>query len=130
MIGLDTSAIIDIFKGKESLKKFLEENNEPLAVTTLSYLELFFGLDLKNQKHMIEAKYYKELFSEMLNLNLTMKSCEEASRIFWHLREQGKTIGQFDCVISAILIQNGINKILTSNGKHFRNIKELKVIEY
>ena len=48
MIGLDTSAIIDIFKGDKSIKLILEKNREPLAATIMSYLELSFGLDLEN----------------------------------------------------------------------------------
>lgn len=130
MIGLDTSAIIDIFRGDEKIKQFLENNNGPLAVTIMSYLELFFGLDPKNTKHNEEGSYYDEFFKSTYNIDLTKSACEEASKIFWNLKREGKSIEQFDCVIAAIFTTNGINKILTRNSKHFDKIKELKVLSY
>ena len=130
MIGLDTSAIIDIFKGDEKIKKFLESNKEPLAANVMSYLELFFGLDPSNAKHQEEGKYYEEFFKILHNADLTKGACEEASRIFWNLKREGKTIEQFDCVIAAIFLESGITKILTRNLKHFENIKDLKAITY
>jgi len=130
MIGLDTSAIIDFFKGNEKIKYFMDINKEPLAATTISYLELFFGLDLSNSKHQVEAQYYSELFENLYNIELTKETCEKASEIFWKLRKEGKTIEQFDCVIAALFLSNGIKKILTRNKKHFDNIKELSVISY
>ena len=130
MIGLDTSAIIDIFKGNNDIKPFLENNKEPLATTMMSYLELFFGLNPENPKHTSEGKYYQEFFKNLYNVDLNMESCEEASKIFWRLKKEGKTIEQFDCVIAASFIASGINKILTMNPKHFEKIKQLNVISY
>src|SRR3989338_3051519 len=130
MIGLDTPAIIDVFKGDKKIKEFLDNNKEPLAVTIMSYLELFFGLNPDEPKHKTEGEYYGEFFKSLYNIDLTNDSCEEASRIFYNLKKEGKMIEQFDCVIAALLITNGINKILTRNSKHFDKIKELNVISY
>ena len=130
MIGLDTSAIIDIFKGNKNIKIFLESNKEPLAATTMSYLELFFGLNPENPKHIEEGKYYKEFFNSIYKIDLSQDSCEEASAIFWKLKKEGNVIEQFDCVIAACLITEGIKKILTGNQKHFEKIKQLSVISY
>ena len=130
MIGLDTSAIIDIFKGDKDIKEFLDSNTEPLAATIVSYLELFFGLNPKDPKHGKESEYYKEFFKSLYNIDLTKDSCELASEIFWSLKKEGKTIEQFDCVIAALLISNGINKILTRDSRHFERIRKLNVISY
>jgi predicted nucleic acid-binding protein len=130
MIGLDTSAIIDLFKGDEKIKLFLEKNKEPLAVTMISYLELFFGLDTTHQKHVDEGNYYKSFFKDVYLFDLTTLSCEKASKLFWNLKKQGKEIEQFDCTIAGIFLTNGINKILTKNPKHFERITEARVIDY
>ena len=130
MIGLDTSAIIDIFRGNTNIKQFLEDNKEPLAVTIMSYLELFFGLNPENPKHIIEGKYYGEFFKSLYNIELTKISCEEASKIFWNLKKEGKVIEQFDCVIASLFITNGVRRILTRNPKHFEKIKQFSVISY
>ncbi|MBI4452262.1 type II toxin-antitoxin system VapC family toxin [Candidatus Woesearchaeota archaeon] len=130
MIGIDTSAIIDIFKGKEKVKAILLDVKEPLALTTISYLELMFGIDPGNQKHKLEEQYYDEFFKSFLTLNLDNNSCKKASEIFWKLKRQGKTIEQFDCVIAGIFQANGINKLISKNSKHFENIPNLNVIAY
>lgn len=130
MIGLDTSAIIDVFKGEEKIKGFLENSREPLAGTIMSYLELFFGLNPKDPKHVMEGKYYQEFFKSLYNIDLTKDACEESSKIFWQLKKEGRTIEQFDCVIAALFITNGIKKILTRNPKHFERIKQLEIIHY
>ncbi len=130
MIGLDTSAVIDIFRGEEKIKQFLENNKEPFAVSIMSYLELFFGLNHENPKHKEEGKYYGGFFKSIYNLDLDKGACEEASKIFWVLRKEGKSIEQFDCVIAAIFLTNGINKILTRNSRHFDKIKGIKAISY
>lgn len=130
MIGLDTSAIIDIFRGNENIKKFIENNEEPLAATIMSYLELYFGLDPENAKHVDEAKYYDEFFEDVYNVFLTKDSCKEAQKLFWKLKKEGKIIEQFDCTIAALFIKSGIKKILTKNPKHFERINQLSVMSY
>ena len=130
MIGLDTSAIIDIFKGNQNIKLFLNGNKEPLAATIMSYLELFFGINPENPKHVEEGRYYEEFFKRVYNIDLSPDSCEEASKIFWKLKKEGREIEQFDCVIAASFISEGVEKILTGNPKHFERIKQLSVISY
>ncbi len=130
MIGLDTSAIIDIFKGETSIKHFLEHNKEPLAVTIISYLELFFGLSFERTNHIHEAQYYRDFFQRAYHLDLTKETCEKSSEIFWRLTKDGNVIEKFDCVIAAIFLVHGVDKILTRNKKHFERVKGLQVIDY
>lgn len=130
MICLDTTAIIDIFKGNKELKVLLEETNGPLATTRINYLEIMFGLNFDNSVHKKEESYYDEFFKEILILEIDNSSSKKASSIFWNLKNKGKIIGKFDCVIAGILLSKGFNKIITKNIKHFENIKELKVRGY
>ena len=130
MIGLDTSAIIDIFKGEKRIKTFLEKNKEPLASTNVNYLELFFGINPENLNHIAEGKYYDEFFKGMYNIGLSKDACKEASKIFWTLKKEGRIIEQFDCIVAACFLTSGITKILTRNPEHFNRIKQLNVISY
>ncbi len=130
MIGLDTSAIINLFEGYDNIKQFLLDNKEPLAVTIASYLELFFGLNPANPKHLEEGKYYEEFFKALYNIDLNKGSCQEDSRIFWKLKKEGRKIDQFDCLIASVFLTNGISKILAGNQKHFERIKQLNIITY
>ena len=130
MIGLDTSAIIDLFKKDMSLIKFLESTDDKVTLNQISYLELMFGLDFENKKHLSEEEYYDSLFANSLVLELNNSSCKMAGKILMRLKKIGKMIEQSDCAIAGIYLSNGVNKILTKNAKHFENIKKLKVITY
>ena len=130
MIGLDTSAIIDLFKKDLSLIKFLEETDDKFYLNQISYLELMFGMDFENKKHFSEEEYYDSLFANSLVLELNNSSCKVAGKILMRLKKVGKMIEQSDCTIAGIYLSNGINKIVTRNAKHFENIKEMKVINY
>ena len=130
MIGLDTSAIIDIFKGEGRIRNFLENNKEPLASTIVNYMELFFGINPGDARHVAEGKYYDEFFKGLYSISLSNEACKEASKIFWALKKEGRIIEQLDCVIAACFLTNGITKILTRNPEHFERIKQLNVIRY
>lgn len=130
MIGLDTTAIIDLFKGNQGIKEFLEKNKEPLASTMFNYLELQFGLDHENKKHIEESRYYEELFESIYAIELTKNACEKASQISWKLKKSGKEIEQFDCIIAALFLEKGIKKVVTRNKSHFNRIEGIEVINY
>ena len=130
MIGLDTSAIIDIFKGDEKVKELLGTISEPLALTQASYLELIFGLNLSSLVYSDEEEFYDELFSDLKCFSMDINSLKKASKIFWTLKGKGQMIDQFDSVIAGIFLNNKVNSIITRNVKHFEKIDGLKVLRY
>lgn len=130
MIGLDTTAIIDFYKGEKNLKDLIDTINEPLATNQIVYLELMYGIDPDNKEHKIEEDYYDILIESLFNFDLDAKACKKTAEIAWKLKKEGKIAEQLDCSIAAIYLINGINKIITKNTKHFENIRELKVISY
>ena len=130
MIGFDTAALIDLFKNDKSLVELITKIEDKVVLTRISYLELMFGIDQDNSKHLEEEKYFDSLFEEFNVLELDKEASKKASRISWNLQKEGKTIEPFDCAIAGILVANGVKKILTRNVKHFENIKELEVIGY
>jgi len=127
MIALDTTAIIDLFKGVDTLGKVLKNTKEPFVTTQLNYLELMFGIDGK--RHNNEESFYDKFFRDIVVYNLSNNSSKRASEIYHRLKKKGKMIDQFDCIIAGILITEGVNKIITRNVKHFSEIG-LKVISY
>ena len=130
MIGLDTTAIIDLFKGDSLLKDVLAVQKESFATAQLIYLELLFGIDPNVKAHQEEKIYYDEFFKSLVVFQLDTTTCVKASEIYWKLKKKGKIIGKFDCVIAATLLENGITQIITRNVKHFQQIPEMKVITY
>lgn len=130
MIGLDTTTVIDLFRGDEELRKVLSQQTEPFATTQLTYLELMFGLDAELNIHQQEKAYYDELFRSVLLLLLSNHACVKASELFWKLKKRGIILGKFDSTIAAIFLTNGISKIITRNKKDFEKIPGIKVIGY
>jgi len=130
MIGLDTTALIDLFKGDEDIKELLKKIDEPIILNQISYLELMFGLDSFNLNHKFEEEFYDNLFNYFMNLNLNFSSCKKAREVLWNLKRRGEIIEDFDCAIAGIFLTNNVNKIITRNIKHFEKIPGLNVISY
>lgn len=130
MIGLDTTALIDLFKENKNIKSLLGEIDDEIVLNHILYLELMLGLDFENLKHQDEEEFYDGIFNTYVVLNLDFNASKKASNILNELKRSGKIIGLFDCSIAAIYLSKGINKIITKNKKHFENIKELEIIDY
>lgn len=130
MIGLDTTAVIDLFRGDAALQVFLEKNKEPVATNIMNHLEVHFGIDPRNPKHAREVQYYEEFFHSTHFLTLTPEISRRASSIYWDLKRRGRPVAKFDCIMAACYLEQGITRILTRNGKHFAHIEGLEVVEY
>ncbi|MBI3032677.1 type II toxin-antitoxin system VapC family toxin [Candidatus Woesearchaeota archaeon] len=130
MIGLDTTAIIDLFERDEQLKKVILEQKEPLATTIINYAEIYFGLDPENKRHQLEKVYYDEFLNEVYLVEFSKEALEKIRVISWELKRKGKPIEKFDSIIAGLFLTNGISKIITRNKKHFENINGLEVISY
>lgn len=130
MIGLDTGALIDVFKQNISLKKILDETDESFVSTIINYQELLFGLDFDNPGHAEEEKVYSLFFEHLPLLPLTSLAAKKAAMLFRELQKKGMGVGRFDSMIGGILLEHGVKKIITRNARHFERIKELEVISY
>ena len=130
MIGLDTTALIDIFRNDNKLIELLDEIDDEIALNMITYLELMLGLDFKNQKHKNEEGFYDKIFNNYSVLELDYKSSKKNSEINRELKSKGNIIDPFDMAIAAIYLSNEINKIITRNVKHFENIKGIEVMSY
>ncbi len=130
MIGIDSSALIDLFKKEDSIIKLLENMEEEIVLNQISYLEIMFGLDFDNSKHKEEEVFYDKIFNNYENLDLDVNASKKSAEILFKLKKKGKIIDSFDCTIAGIYLNNSVNKIITRNIKHFENIEGLKVISY
>lgn len=130
MAVLDSTAIIDIYKKDKNLFNVLKHVEGDLSTTIMNYQETIFGLNPKDKKYQEESEYYEKLFNNLEIFNLSKKSVNKASSLFWDLSAKGEVIGEIDCLIAGICLINGIDVIITKNVKHFENIAGLKVISY
>ena len=130
MIGLDTCALIDLFKGDEDLLNLIGEIEDEFCLSQMSYFELSFGINPKIKNHLIEEKYYDLIFDNLKVLEMDNFVLKESSRLFWKMKSIGSEIGKIDSIIATSFLRAGINKIITKNKKHFEKIKGLKVLSY
>ena len=58
-------------------------------------------------------------------LGVSIRACEEASKIYKELRDKGKMISEFDILIAAIA--RAFEEKLVSRDAHFKRIGNLEV---
>ena len=131
MVCIDTSCIIDIFRGKESIESLVnttDQKKEFISIASPSVMELIKGayLGLNTQK---EIDKVKELLMSLEILTLDKISAFIGGKIEAELKQKGEMIQVIDIMIAAIVIKNN-EMLLTRNIKHFQRIKDLKIETY
>lgn len=130
MIFIDSDFIIDFLRGKENAKKIIENYEEEFATSQINVFEVFFGIFMKKDISGGEIDLAENFFDSINVFSFDEKCGRISAKIFSVLHKDGKTIGQNDCFISAVMLKNNINSIVSNNNKHFSRIKGIKVIVY
>ncbi len=124
MIVLDTSILIDYFKGKNISFNFV--TNSDAATTVITYHEILSGI--KHRKAKKEEVFYRRFFSDIKVLDFDLKAGEESSNIMARLLSLGKLVNTLDVLIAGIAITNGADKIV-SRDKDFLEISKVTGLE-
>ena len=130
MVCIDTSFIIDLFRGQSFAKSEmakLEANDEIVSVASPTIMELISNATLNENKK--EKEEIIKFLSSVIILNLEKESAILSGEIEAHLMLAGETIGIVDIMIGAIAKHNN-ETLITRNKKHFEKIPGLKVISY
>ena len=127
MIFIDTDIISYYFKGNDKVTTNLTKafkSEEPVATTIINVYEILKGLKYKNSKKKI--KLFEKLLNHILVFSLDNKVILEAADIYSHLRKKGKSIGDADILIPAIVIKNN-GMLISNNTKHYDDIPNLNL---
>jgi predicted nucleic acid-binding protein len=131
MILVDTSVIIDYFKGKNNIGtekfQYILDHEIEFGITILIYLELLQGS--KDDNEFIKLKEYLET-QKFYDIQNGKKSYEDASILYIKCRKKGYTVrSTIDLIICQIAIENEL--YLLHNDKDFDEIlkvnKNLKI---
>ena len=118
MIFLDSDILSYYFSGNEK---------DQIALTIINVYEVLKGFRWrKNSKKEILFTNFLETVSVFKIDNDVIKL---AADIYAELRGNGKTIGDADILIAAIIIKNN-GKFVTNNTEHFVNIRELTLVNW
>jgi tRNA(fMet)-specific endonuclease VapC len=130
MAVLDTNIVVSLLKDNEEAKEkigSLESSGERISTTIITAYELLKGAQISSRSEENLGKV-RELLSNLKVLNLSLGSCEQASKIYMELRQKGKLIGEFDILIAAIV--RSFDEKLVSNDSDFKVVRGLDVMDW
>ena len=125
MILVDTSVLIDYFKGKDnnpsSNLQFILDAGIPFGISSFIYQELMQGA--KTEKEFYELKAYLES-QTFYELRDSKTSYEAAALIYFKCRKKGVQVGStIDCLVAQTAIEN--NLYLLHNDRDFEKIAKV-----
>jgi tRNA(fMet)-specific endonuclease VapC len=129
MVCLETSFLIDLFRGDKSAVEYWNKLNNAEAITVASptILELATGAELSSSPK--EKRQLKEFLSSITVLPLDQKSALLAGEINAELITGGEMIEITDVQIAAVTITHQ-QTLVTRNTKHFSRVPRLDIEKY
>jgi len=127
---LDTDTLIALLNGEPDADKAirsLEEKDEQVATTIISAYEIIRGAYVSSSPERNIAEV-NELLLNIEILDLTLKACEEASKIYKDLRKKGRLIGEYDVLIAGIAQAHSMT-IMTRDA-HFKLVPTINTIRW
>jgi tRNA(fMet)-specific endonuclease VapC len=122
MIFLDTNIISYYFNANNTVKEKLMDaidDGEEICTTVINIYEILKGFRWKNNER--KEKQFKEFLEDVLVFSIDDYAINIASDLYAHLRNKGKTIGDADIFIAAIVIKNN-GTLISNNIKHYEDI--------
>jgi tRNA(fMet)-specific endonuclease VapC len=110
LIILDTSALIDLFRGGDEIRKVIEGD---VATTVLNYHEIFVGI--RHHKAKAEERFFRRFFSDIKILNYDIIAAERSSEIMSRLLALGISVNAIDVLIAAIAVANGAETLISKD---------------
>lgn len=124
--ALDTNVVINLFKGQQDIAENMEAAKKIyLPVPVLA--ELYLGAENSNRK-----AYHFEQIQTLLKLVDVMHTSDQTAEKYGlikaYLRRNGTPIPENDIWIAALCEEYSF--LLVTRDKHFKNIPDLKIVEW
>jgi tRNA(fMet)-specific endonuclease VapC len=127
MIFLDTNILSYYFNGNIKVKDKIVESlskKEIICLTAINVYEILKGFRWRENKRKEEL--FKDFIKKVTVYTVDDEVVNIASDIYADLRKNGKTVGDADILIAAIVISNN-GVLITNNVKHYADIKQLEL---
>ena len=126
---IDTDWIIDHFNQIEPITRKPEEMRPAgLAVSIVSLAELYEGV-----LHSTNPTQSEAVLLRFLRSLSVLPIDEEICKTFGHergkLRQQGKTVGDFDLLIASTSLRHNLT-LCTNNRRHFDMVDGLQIVSH
>ena len=125
---LDTDWVIDHFNGIAAITRRLEELRPAgLALSVISLAELYEGVHYARDP--AESRRVLSRFTAAVTVvPVDDEVCDIFGRERGKLRQQGRTVGDFDLLIVATGIRHDLT-ICTNNRRHFEMVDGVRLID-
>ena len=127
MIIVDTNVIIDIERGKITLKKLFDKyQDEHFCISAISILELYVGLGYSKSKkgknfYEKQKKIVDKITNDFEIIPLTLEILQEAGLKKGELMVSGINVDFEDILIGITGEKLKVKHIFTKNKKHFKS---------
>jgi len=132
MKGLDTTALIDALRGEEGIRKKVAVFDQAgLATTEVNAFETLVGFHFQGGSALsrrLDAVY--RLLEDLVVFPLDRGGSDRAARIAAALAREGRRIGTGDALTAGILLDHGVDTIVTRDTRHFARVPDLHVETY
>lgn len=127
MICLESSFLIDWFRGEAYAREFLEDApaDTHLQVPTVVLHELFYGAFHSGSYPQAAADIYQAL-EHAVFVPLTTTAAEEAAEVRVTLADRGEKIGPFDSLIAGTARE--ADATLVTTDEHYQRVDDLDVL--
>ncbi|MHA1519006.1 MAG: type II toxin-antitoxin system VapC family toxin [Promethearchaeota archaeon] len=135
MIIVDTNVLIDIERGKKSVKELFEKfQDEHFCISAVSILELYVGLGYSKSKkgenfYQKQKKKVDSICNDFEIIPLSLQIIKEAGLKKGNLMVSGIIVDFEDILIGVTGEILEVNHLFTRNKKHFENFS-LSIQEY
>ena len=127
MIIVDTTVIIDIWRGRSNVKSVLKPySDQTISISAITIAEIYDGLGYTKEKksekiyHQIRDQIEK-LLSEFHVIPLNSQILQESGSLKGILRAKGIILDLADCIIGTTAKLMNAEKLITRNIRHFQD---------
>lgn len=127
---LDTCVISDLFKKNPTVISHFEKlSPKQIHISTVTIMEIEYGLNLNSEREIKLRHLWNHLSTQIQILPLCQQCAISTAKIRSRLKEEGKGIGPYDCLIAGTALAHDL-LMVTSNFKEFNRITELKIEDW
>jgi len=129
-VVIDTDILIDLLRNVKKDLEFIsdmERKRYVLSTTIINAFELYYGA-YRSKKQAENLASTRKLLERLIILGMSLKSSENAGRIYAELERRGEPIGLRDAFVGAIALTRGYT-LTTRNIEHLQRIPGLTLIQ-
>jgi predicted nucleic acid-binding protein len=130
---LDTTILIDMLDNKQEAIEKIEDLRKELITlytTAVNIYEVWKGVKRVERNQEKYVRGLKLLTANIYVLPFNVANAENAAKVYAELAKRGKFVDEADYMIAGCCLSNDVKMIITRNEKHFKEIKQLKVVTY